>query len=84
MNKHNSNCQALDTGVKGEKVIENKKSGSGLLTVDQLTSWLNVSKKTIYKWVHSKKVPHYKLGNILRFDRVVIQAWLSERSNHGY
>lgn len=63
--------QIFDSGISG---------GSSLLTVKQLAKWLNIKVKTIYKWVHTNKVPHYKLNNALRFDRAIIQAWLSERS----
>ena len=64
-----------------EPFFQNKISGgSSLLTVKELAEWLNTPIKTIYKWVSERKIPYLKLGKLLRFDRAIIQAWLSERS----
>lgn len=62
-------------------IFDNKISGaSSLLTTKELAGWLNTPIKTIYKWVSERKIPHLKIGKLLRFDRAIIQAWLSERS----
>jgi len=38
-----------------------------LLTVDQVSKVLNVSKTSVYRLVSSRSLPFYKLGHNLRF-----------------
>lgn len=38
-----------------------------LLTVDQVSNILNVSKTSVYRLVSSRSLPFYKLGHNLRF-----------------
>jgi len=40
---------------------------SQLLTIDELSAYLKISRFTIYDWVYRKKVPFIKLGRHLRF-----------------
>ena len=34
---------------------------------------------TIYSWVHDGKIPHYRKGRLLYFNRAEIDAWLREK-----
>jgi len=87
MNNNKKGCKRpenLDIEDSVSTLFENSISGgSSLLTADDLAKLFNTPIKTIYKWVSEKKIPYIKLGKLLRFDRALIQAWLSERSNHG-
>ena len=49
-----------------------------LLTPDELSEKLNVSKKWIYEKTQSyakNPLPHYKVGKYLRFDLIEILKW---------
>ena len=50
------------------------------LTVEQLAEWLQVPKSWVYDRTYRDEIPHYKLGNHLRFDVIVIEKWLKERA----
>ena len=52
-----------------------------LLTIDQVASFLNVDKFTIYRLVAQKKIPAFKVGSQWRFKRSLIDAWLRRNSN---
>ena len=52
---------------------------SKLLTVQELSEWLNVKPGTIYSWTHCKQIPYYKLGTGVRFDPVKIERWLKKK-----
>ena len=39
-----------------------------LMTVDELAALLNVTKGTLYNWVHLRRIPFVKAGRCLRFD----------------
>jgi len=49
-----------------------------LWTVTDLAKHLSVSPMTIYDWVHQKRVPHFKVGSLLRFRPREIEMWLSQ------
>ncbi len=49
-----------------------------LITIQEMSSQLKVSVKTIYYWVHRKEIPYLKVGKHLRFDAdKVIQCFES-------
>ena len=49
-----------------------------LLTPDQLADFLNISKTTIYRLIDSRKIPFYKIGGSIRFDKKDITSYLQE------
>jgi len=51
-----------------------------LLTVEELTKVLGVSKPIIYELVHTPKFPCMKIGRAWRFDEELIHTWVKERS----
>lgn len=40
-----------------------------LLSVDQLSTMLNISKTSVYRLVSSRSIPFYKIGHNLRFKK---------------
>ncbi len=50
-----------------------------LLSIDEMADFLGVRPKTIYAWVHTRKIPHFKIGRLVKFDLNDIRAWLKER-----
>ena len=59
--------------MKNNIEIKNK-----LLTPDQLADFLNISKTTIYRLIDSRKIPFYKIGGSIRFDKKDIMNYLQE------
>lgn len=51
-----------------------------LLTVEELQEYLGVSRSWVYEARRSKRLPHYKLGALLRFARSEIDRWLEDAS----
>jgi len=56
-------------------------SDTKLLTTKELSQFLRVPKSWIYDRTYRNEIPHYKLGNHLRFDLNRIQEWLVEHRN---
>lgn len=54
-----------------------------LLTVKDLSEWLQVSPKTIYNWTHIGYIPHFKLPKGVRFSEQAISAWLNKKRKMG-
>ncbi len=49
-----------------------------VLTIDELATYLKVSKSTLYKLVQEGKIPGQKVGKHWRFHRDVIEQWLGK------
>jgi excisionase family DNA binding protein len=55
--------------------------GEDLLTYEQAAARLNLKLNTLYALVAQSRVPHVRLGRrLVRFSRVALEAWLSERA----
>lgn len=49
-----------------------------IVGINELSEYLAISKNTIYWWIALKRIPHMKLGKILRFDLSEIDSWVGE------
>ena len=54
-----------------------------LLDVDDVAHLLNVAPQTVYKWVRTGYIPHFKLGKCVRFSHSAVLQWLAERESQG-
>ncbi len=49
-----------------------------VLTIEELSIYLKISKSTLYKLVREGKVPSQKVGRHWRFRKKAIDRWLDE------
>ena len=47
-----------------------------LLTIKDVSTWLNIKRSTLYLWAAQGKIPCRKIHGLLRFERDAIQDWL--------
>jgi excisionase family DNA binding protein len=47
-----------------------------LMTIDDLSDYLKVTRRTIYEWLKLKKIPAVKLVGQWRFRKDKIDAWI--------
>lgn len=47
-----------------------------LLTVKELSTWLNIKPSTLYLWAAQGKIPCQKIHGLIRFDPEAITVWL--------
>lgn len=61
--------------------LYNKREGkpADLMTIEELCRLLKVNKSYVYQLTHRKAIPHFKIGNHLRFDRNQIGEWLKDQ-----
>ena len=50
-----------------------------LITVDELCRLLKLKKSRVYYLTHIEQIPHYKIGQNLRFDPREIEEWLKRK-----
>ena len=48
-----------------------------LLTVKDLSAWLNMKPSTLYLWAAQGKIPCRKIHGLIRFDQEEIHNWLA-------
>jgi len=54
-----------------------------LMTIEELATYLKVTKRTIYDWLKNHKVPALKLVGQWRFKKDKIDAWLNKQESAG-
>jgi excisionase family DNA binding protein len=48
-----------------------------MLTVKELSAWLNIKESTLYLWASQNKIPCRRIHGLIRFEAEAIQAWLN-------
>lgn len=62
-----------ETAVVSDEIRKQK-----LLSVTEAADFLGIKKSTLYEWIIQKKVPHYKVGRLVKFKREDLEAWLKK------
>ncbi len=57
------------------------KGESKYLTVAQLAKRLQISESTIYGWVDRDYIPFLMAGDLLRFDPIIVDTWMSAEAD---
>ena len=53
---------------------------AGLMTIEDLSGYLKVTRRTIYDWLKHNKIPALKLVGQWRFKKDRIDAWLESKT----
>jgi excisionase family DNA binding protein len=51
-----------------------------VLTVKEVADYLRVHPSTMYKLLRTRQVPAFKIGTDWRFNKELIDQWMTERS----
>ena len=52
-----------------------------ILTIEDVATYLKVTKKTIYRLVSSKRLPGFKVAGVWRFKKSELEHWISAQSS---
>jgi excisionase family DNA binding protein len=52
---------------------------SGFLKIQDIANYLGIKTSTLYSMVEEKKVPHYRIGRLIRFKKSEIDEWMGEQ-----
>lgn len=55
--------------------VETKK----LIGIQDVSERLGVSTNTIYAWISQKRIPHYKVGRLVKFNTTEIDQWIAAK-----
>ncbi len=69
------------------KIVQTTRLQAGLekemqLTVKDVAELLNISEKTVYRWIEERKLPGYRLNGQYRFNRAELLEWSTARRIH--
>jgi len=74
--------RALQENSKAD-LVTRLKQRSGAIRVSELARILTMSRTTVYQMVEAGRIPHYRIGDSIRFDPVRIASWLAEQEIVG-
>ena len=46
--------------------------------VADVAEWLGVTRQAVYKFAREGRIPHYRVGKALVFDRAELEKWLED------
>ena len=52
-----------------------------LLSVNEVSNYLNISKSSIYNYVKDQTIPSIRLNGRILFSKEAIESWISSNSN---
>ena len=55
-----------------------------LVSIEKISEILDINVKTIYDWTSTRKIPHYKVGRLVRFDVDAVVNWLETHEVKTY
>jgi excisionase family DNA binding protein len=67
LKKHSQQLKNIENALSATKTVMN---------LNEASLFTHISKSHIYKLTYSGKIPHYKQGKHLYFDRFELEAWL--------
>ena len=67
-----------DTRPTKKKQKYRRDSNNEILTTRMVADYLHCHLSTVYRLVKMGKIPHFKLGGDLRFEKVAIDEWIEK------
>ena len=56
-----------------------------LLTIEEVSEYLNIKKRTLYKYVQENYIPHVRINKkVIRFQIAKIDNWLETLKNNAW
>ncbi len=51
-----------------------------ILTIKELSAYLKISEKTVYRLLSKNQIPAFKVGTAWRFKKEAIDLWIQDQS----
>jgi excisionase family DNA binding protein len=48
-------------------------------TIQEVSEYLGIEVSTLYAWVHTRQIPYYKIGRLVKFKVEEIEQWVNQR-----
>ncbi len=50
------------------------------LTIQEAAHYTGIAVTTLYKWVSQRKIPHIKMGRLVKFDPRKLDEWIKQQT----
>jgi excisionase family DNA binding protein len=60
-----------------------KPNNEEVLTVKEVSGYLKIAEKTLYRFIREQNIPAFKLGKEWRFKRSLLDVWMEKRINQA-
>jgi excisionase family DNA binding protein len=64
-----------EKAIVSEQITKQKE----LLSTTETAEFLGISKNTLYEWIIQKKIPHFKVGRLVKFKKEDLETWLKKK-----
>lgn len=61
--------------------MENSQAVAAIMTIKEVSDYLKVTERTIYRLAAGKQIPAFKVGGSWRFSRSEIDQWIKSQSS---
>ncbi len=61
--------------------MENSQEVAAIMTIKEVSDYLKVTERTIYRLAAGKQIPSFKVGGSWRFSRSEIDHWIKSQSS---
>ena len=51
-----------------------------LMSVKEAAVYIGLSPHTVYTMVSQRRIPHAKVGKLVKFDEAMLQAWIKQHT----
>ena len=65
-----------------ETLVRTRNDQEGLLTSREVARLLHMSERWVHERTRRREIPCYRFGNVLRFERAEILAWIQQWREH--
>lgn len=52
---------------------------TNLIGIKETAEYTGLQVSTIYKWVHTRQIPYYKVGRRVKFRKSEIEDWIQQK-----
>ena len=70
-----SSAIVSENGIVSGQITKQKE----ILSSEKAVDFLVISINTLYEWVSPKRIPHIKVGRLLKFKRGHLEKWFEKR-----
>ncbi|MDT3778187.1 helix-turn-helix domain-containing protein [Nitrospira sp. MA-1] len=64
----------------GKSVATKEQTYYQIITIQEASQYTGLAVKTLYAMVSQRRIPHVKVGRLLRFDVGLLNQWLQEQT----
>lgn len=69
----------IERAIEKINSLPNPNNEDELMNIEEVSSFLGLTKPTVYGLTHSRKIPHYKNGRRIQFKKHEIIAWIDSK-----